>query len=178
MVQCGSAVTEIHLPDSVTHVGEGAFSYCGSLTNVDFGDGVTSVGSGAFDFCNALQSLHFMGNAPRLDDAIIEAPPTVYYLPGTRGWSATFGTRPTAVWSLPQPLILKSRPGFGVRGNAFGFIISWATTNQPVVVEVCTDLTTSAWSPLATNTLAGGRVYFSDPQWTNQTSRIYRVRAH
>jgi len=37
---------------------------------------------------------------------------TVYYLPGTTGWSTTFGGRPTAPWLLPNPLILNNGSGF------------------------------------------------------------------
>jgi hypothetical protein len=32
------------------------------------------------------------------------------------------------------------------------------------------------WTPLETNTLADGACYFSDPQWTNQPARYYRLR--
>jgi len=101
---------------------------------------------------------------------------TVYYLPGTAGWGATFGGRPTALWFLPNPLILNFGPGFGVQTNRFGFIISWAT-NSSVVVEASTDLGNPVWSPVATNTLTGGASYFSDPQWTNYPARFYRLRS-
>jgi hypothetical protein len=100
---------------------------------------------------------------------------TVYYLPGTTGWGATFGGRPTALWFLPNPLILTSGPSFGVQTNRFGFIISWAT-NLPVVVEACTNLPNPIWAPVRTNTLIGGSSYFSDPQWTNYPGRFYRLR--
>ena len=101
---------------------------------------------------------------------------TVYYLPGTTGWGTTFGGRPTALWLLPNPLILTNGPSFGVQTNGFGFIISWAT-NIPVVVEACTNLANPAWSPVGTNTLTDGSSYFSDPQWTNYPARFYRLRS-
>jgi hypothetical protein len=103
---------------------------------------------------------------------------TVYYLPGTTGWGtpgSLFGGCPTALWMLPNPMILNYEPSFGVRTNRFGFIISWAT-NVSVVVEVCS-MTNSTWVPLQTNTLTGGWVYFSDPQWTNYPVRCYRLRS-
>jgi hypothetical protein len=31
------------------------------------------------------------------------------------------------------------------------------------------------WTSVATNTLAGGSSYFSDPQWTNYPGRFYRL---
>jgi hypothetical protein len=100
----------------------------------------------------------------------------VFYLPGTSGWSTTFGDRPTALWVLPYPVILTSPTNFGIRSNQFGFIISWAT-NVPVVVEACTDLTNPSWSPVSTNTLSGGSSYFTDSQWTNYPGRFYRLRS-
>jgi len=99
---------------------------------------------------------------------------TVYYLPGTTGWGPTFGGRPTALWVLPNPLILAS--SVGVQTNAFGFIISWAT-NISVVVEASANLANPAWSPLATNPLTDGWSYFSDPDWTNRPARFYRLRS-
>jgi len=100
----------------------------------------------------------------------------VYYLPGITGWGLTFGGRPTALWYLPNPLILNNRPGFGVRTNGFGFIISGAT-NISVVVEASTNLANPIWSPVGTNTLTGGSSSFSDPKWTNYPSRFYRLRS-
>jgi hypothetical protein len=49
---------------------------------------------------------------------------TVFYLPGTTGWSATFGGVPTALWLLSNPVILNFEPNFGVQTNCFGFSIS------------------------------------------------------
>ncbi len=65
---------------------------------------------------------------------------------------------------------------FGVRSNRFGFNINWAS-GMVVVVEACTNLANSTWSPVQTNTLTGGSCYFSDPQWTNYRSRFYRLRS-
>jgi hypothetical protein len=104
------------------------------------------------------------------------ANPTIYYLPGTTGWGSTFDGCPTALWFLPNPLILNHCPSFGVKTNQFGFTISWAT-NIPVVVEACTDLANPIWNPVATNTLTAGSSYFCDPQWTNYPSRYYRLRS-
>jgi hypothetical protein len=101
---------------------------------------------------------------------------TIYYLPGTTGWGSIFGGRPTALWALPYPIFLTTAPSFGIHSNRFAFIISW-TTNVPVVVEACESLANPAWSPVATNTLAGGWAYFSDPQWTNYPARFFRVRS-
>ena len=62
----------------------------------------------------------------------------------------------------------------GVRTNEFGFNIT-GTSNMAVVVEASTNLANPTWFPLRTNTLTGGSCYFSDPQWTNYSSRFYRL---
>jgi hypothetical protein len=49
---------------------------------------------------------------------------------------------------------------FEVQMNQFGFNINWAS-GQPV----------------QTNALTSGTANFSDPQWTNYTSRFYRLRS-
>ena len=48
--------------------------------------------------------------------------------------------------------------------------------NAPVKVEACTNLANPIWAPLQTNTLTGGSVYFTDPDWPNHPARFYRVR--
>ena len=120
----------------------------------------------------------FQGNAPSISTFGVGriSAATVYYLPGTTGWGATFGGLPTAPWVLPNPIILNNGPSFGVQANRFGFVISWAR-NLSVVVEACTDLTQPVWSPVGTNTLTDGSSYFSDPQWTNRPARFYRLRS-
>jgi hypothetical protein len=100
---------------------------------------------------------------------------TVYYLPGTTGWSdfsANTGI-PTVLW---EPQVQTRDASFGVRTNQFGFNINWAS-GMVVVVEACTDLANPAWSPVGTNTLTGGWSYFSDPQWTSYTRRFCRLRS-
>jgi hypothetical protein len=126
----------------------------------------------------SLTGVYFQGSAPIVASSAFfgDYNATVYYLPGTTGWYTPFGGRPTALWFLPNPLILNNSPSFGVQTNEFGFIISWAT-NIPVVVEACTDLANHNWSPVSTNPLTGGSSYFSDPQWTNYPTRLYRLRS-
>ncbi|NLX26264.1 MAG: leucine-rich repeat domain-containing protein [Lentisphaerae bacterium] len=45
------------IPDSVTSIGDHAFSYCSGLTNVTISDSVTSIGDGAFGRCDGLASV-------------------------------------------------------------------------------------------------------------------------
>jgi hypothetical protein len=137
---------------------------------------VTSIGDSAFDDCLSLTSIYFQGNAPSLGgtDVFFSEIATNYYLPGTAGWGSTFGGIPTALWTLPYPVILNS--SLGIQTNGFGFTVSWAT-NASVVVEASTDLNNPKWSPLTTNALNNGVVNFTDPQWKNYPSRFYRVRS-
>ena len=52
-----SSLTQILLPDSVTRIGEGAFSYCSSLTQIELPDSVTRIGEGAFSDCSNLSKI-------------------------------------------------------------------------------------------------------------------------
>ena len=45
------------IPDSVTSIGEWAFSDCSGLTSVTIGNSVTSIDSGAFGGCSSLTSV-------------------------------------------------------------------------------------------------------------------------
>ena len=93
---------------------------------------------------------------------------TVYYMPETYGWGSTFGGRPAKLWN---PLM----HGFGVQANRFGFNVT-GTAGIPILVEACTG-PYEVWLPLQNGTLTNGSINFSDPQWTNYPSRLYRIRS-
>jgi hypothetical protein len=77
---------------SVTNIEETAFSYCTNLASVTIPSYVTSIGDYAFYDCTSLTSACFQGNAPPDDGTVFSSDPaTVYYLPGTTNWGATFG---------------------------------------------------------------------------------------
>jgi len=172
-----SSLTNVTLGRGVANIGYGAFNSCYGLTDITMPSGVTSIGDFAFQACSNLTSLHFDGSAPSAGgiNVFLGDKATIYYLPGTVGWGSTFAGLPTAVWTLPYPLILTSNPNFGVQTNQFGFTVSWAT-NLSVVVEGATNLANPIWSPVQTKTLMSGWFYFSDPQWVNYPRRFYRVR--
>jgi hypothetical protein len=177
-----SGLKYVVIPNTVTSIGNSAFQACYNLTAVTIPAGVTNIGTYAFEYCYALLDAYFLGNAPSVNGAagsmdstvFYTDSGTVYYVPGTTGWGATFGGWPTAGWYQPQPQILGTGYGPGVHGNGFQFTISWAT-NTAVVVEASTNL--QNWMPAITNTLVSGTNAFIDSTWTNYPQRFYRVRA-
>ena len=54
-----TSLTSIEIPNSVTSIGDYAFSYCSSLTSITFGDNpqLTSIGNSAFSVCSSLTSI-------------------------------------------------------------------------------------------------------------------------
>jgi uncharacterized repeat protein (TIGR03803 family) len=179
------SLTSVRIPDSVTNIGDNAFDSCTGLTDVTIGNSVTSIGDSAFSKCWDLTSVYFQGNAPSFGTNVFDFlvtlvlpaqdwdPATIYYLPGTSGWSTNSSGLPAVLWT---PQVQTTDASFGVRTNQFGFTITWAS-GMTVVVEACTNLANPTWYPLATNTLTGGSAYFSDPQWTSYPARFYRLRS-
>jgi hypothetical protein len=98
----------------------------------------------------------------------------IYYLPGTTGWGTSFYGLPTVPWYLPAPTILNN--GLGLQNNQFGFMISWAT-NNPVVIEACTNLANAVWEPVQTLSLVNGTNYYCDPNSLRASGCFYRVRS-
>ena len=169
----------------VTRLGDWAFYQCFFLTSITIPDSVRSIGEGAFGRCTRLASAHFGGTEPGSESGltftysdelfrVVTSPTTVFYLPGSGQWTATFASRPTAPWVRPNPTILDFGDRFGPSANGFGFISSWAT-NVPVVVEASADIG-AGWTPISTNALTDGWVQFTDPEWKSQPARFYRVR--
>jgi hypothetical protein len=175
-----TGLTKIMIPDSVILIGDIAFFDCTRLTNVTIGKGVTRIGDRAFEGCSSLTGVYFQGNAPRVQPSAFSGgigkeptPTTIYHLPGSLGWEATFAGRPTALWN---PQALTSDASFGVREGRFGFTIHWAS-GKTVVVEACTNPGNPTWTPVGTNTLTGGSTYFSDADWAAHPARFYRLRS-
>lgn len=54
--------TSVVISDSVTNIGENAFSNCENLTNIEIGNGVTNISENAFYFCTNLENL-IIGNS-------------------------------------------------------------------------------------------------------------------
>ena len=180
----GDPISSLYIPGSVNLIEGSAFDATG-LTNVIFGAGVSSIEDMAFQQSYILRDVLFLGNAPTVinissDHGVFAfSPPRVYYLPGTTGWSNSFGSciyngydaAPAVLWN---PLIQTSGSNFGVHNSQFGFDIT-GNSNIPIVVEACTNLRNPVWTPLTNVTLTNGSVHFSDPQWTNYPTRYYGI---
>jgi hypothetical protein len=176
-VACLGLVGSLRIPDSVIAIGGGAFNGCAGLSSVTIGANVASIGGDAFITGGGLSNIYFKGNAPGpYADIFGDDVATVYYLPGTSGWSQTFDGLPTELWN---PQIQTGDGGFGVQSNEFGFNIT-GTSNLTVLVAACTNLSNPVWSPVSTNTLntssgTNGISHFRDPQSTNYPQRFYRL---
>ena len=57
------------IPDSVTSIGDGAFSYCRGLTSVVIGNSVTSIGEKAFYDCSSLTSVEIPDSVTSIGDS-------------------------------------------------------------------------------------------------------------
>jgi hypothetical protein len=193
-----SGLTSVAIPNNVVNYSSYSFESCSGLKSVTISYYQFAVGYHPFDGCTNLTDVtiygvvsgpgpvwsHFFTNCPNLTSIYLAgtlpsfvwnptnqiATPTAYYLPGAN--LLYVSGLPTALW-LPQ--VQANSASFGIQANQFGFNINWAS-GMTVVVEACADLANPVWTPLGTNILASGSIYFSDPQWTNYSSRFYRIR--
>ena len=64
------ASTSINIPDSVTSIGDVAFSWCSSLTSISIPDSVTSIGNSAFSWCSSLTSISIPDSVTSIGDNV------------------------------------------------------------------------------------------------------------
>jgi hypothetical protein len=168
-----SGITSIRIPGSVTRIENGAFRDCYNLTNVIVAAGATATDT--FWNCPDLKAIHFCGNRPQVEPTEIgrmSPELAIYYLPGTSGWSTSFGGKPTTPW-LPA---IRNQ---ALRSSAteFAFDIFWAE-GKAVAVEVQEELGIIPREVLETITLPeNGVTEFVDSQIGNKPSKFYRVKS-
>ena len=69
----GCGATEYTIPDSVTTIGNAAFSNCHSLTSVTIPDSVTTIGDSAFSNCSSLTSITIPDSVTTIGDNAFSA---------------------------------------------------------------------------------------------------------
>jgi hypothetical protein len=162
----------VTLSDSLVSMGAQAFGWCFGLNSLTIPPSVTNIGDFALEYCSSLTNVYFQGDAPAIGSGVFfDDDATVYYLPGTTGWSSPFANRQALLWN---PQIQTSGITFDVKNNQFGFNIT-GTAYIPIVVEACSNLANPVWSPVATNILTNGSFYFRELVRTNVPGRYYRI---
>ena len=62
------SLTSINIPNSVTTIGEHAFSHCDSLTSINISNSVTTIGNSAFAFCEFLTNINIPNSVTTIGD--------------------------------------------------------------------------------------------------------------
>ena len=177
--------------NGVTSIGGYAFSYCFSLTSITIPDSVTNIPDGAFSGCTSLTSVYFQRNAPsfgadvfdywRVDQfkpwvgAWVWDPATIYYLPGTTGWSTNVAGLPAYLWDALSQAGYTTNNGTVTITRYTGPDTSWiipSTINGLPVTSIgsflCTSLTNVTIPSTVTNVAGGafdGCTSLTSDQW-------------
>jgi hypothetical protein len=156
-----ASLTNVTMADGVASIGVAAFDGCTGLTSVTIPGSVTNIGDNAFYDCTRLASIYFLGNAPAVGGNVLSGGyTTVYYLPGTTGWSYTFA-------NLLAVLEYTSQAQFNYTTNAGAIAITGYTgadgaVNIPPAINglPVTSITTNAFSNMTslTNVIIPGSV--------------------
>ena len=88
------------IPDSVTAIGENAFSWCSDLTSITIPDSVTSIGFDAFSYCSGLTSITIPASVTSIRYAFHESENVTIY-----GYSGTEAERYADLDGIPFVLL-------------------------------------------------------------------------
>ena len=84
---CGN-LTDITIPNTVTSIEKSTFWGCIGLTSILLPDSINSIGDRAFNSCSNLTTIRFLGTPPTIsDDAFTGVTANAYY-PANKGWTA------------------------------------------------------------------------------------------
>jgi hypothetical protein len=169
-----TSLTSMTIPDSVTSIGYGAFSGCANLASVTLGAAVANIGDWAFEECTSLGYILCKGAPPALSEYTFgfDVSPTFCYLPSSAAdWPPNFNGNPTLCWN---PAIQHNQ-NFGFQSGQFGFSVT-GTPAIPVAFETTADLTSGNWTRVTKTALdATGTLEFTDPESATAPTRFYRI---
>ena len=86
----GELVTELVIPDGVTHIGKYAFSYCDTLTSAVIPNSVTVIEEGAFFGCSSLECMTVPFVGGRKDMTESDKTTLFGYIFGTNGYDGDY----------------------------------------------------------------------------------------
>ncbi len=66
LIRCSTKYIQFEIPESVTQIGDSAFSECSSLTSIEIPDSVTQIGDSAFYRCSSLTNIEIPGSVTRI----------------------------------------------------------------------------------------------------------------
>jgi len=66
LITCPAKKSSVSIPSSVKVIGNGAFSYCSSLSSIIIPNGVTEIGPNAFVSCTSLKSITIPSSATKI----------------------------------------------------------------------------------------------------------------
>ena len=69
-IRVAGGVSAVEILDTVTNIGEDAFSGCASLTSINIPEGVTNIGDGAFSGCSSLESITLPSSVKTMGNTI------------------------------------------------------------------------------------------------------------
>ena len=114
-----TGLTEIHIPDSVTSIGDFAFSGCTELIEIHIPDSVTKIGKGAFIDCIGLRNIIIPSSVVEVGDSAFEGCRNLVSLLAPEG----LNLKAAKVPRMPGYHILTryspNRPLFAVKTAAF-----------------------------------------------------------